>query len=121
MSIDTLAFDVMKFSMKDVYAMPKQGIQIDYKNGSFQITRSGGHVHFYWIKSGWIFRFGGGGYILLNILNGIIQNSFSIADIRLPIAAGVFLFGEVLRHTYTPTLKIGKKYYLQYFKTPIIN
>lgn len=116
MSIDTLAFDVLKFSMADVYAMPKQGIQIDYKDGRFQITRSGGHVHWYWVKSGWIFRFGGGGYILLNILNGLIQNNFSFTDARLPIAASVFLFGEVLRRAYTPTLKLGKKYHLQYIK-----
>jgi hypothetical protein len=110
---DTLATEVVGFALTEVYAMPKPGVQVDYDHGIFEISKSGGHVHWYWIKSGWIFRVLGAGYAGLVITNGIIQNDLSLAGSKLGIAAVVFLFGEILHLSYTPTLRLGKKYHLE--------
>jgi hypothetical protein len=114
-SIDTLHYGIAGYSLDDLYALPKKGVLIDEVNGSYQISRSGGHVHWYWIKSGWIFRATGSGYIALTLLNGWIQNDFSWAQNRaqLGIAAAVFLFGVILHETWSPTIRLGKKYYLK--------
>ncbi len=93
--------------------MPKKRYLIDYKNGHFQISTSAGHVHWYWVKSGWIFRAGAIGYAALNVVNGLINNNFSFAGSKLGIAAGVFLFGVLLQQLYKPTLTVEKKYHLE--------
>jgi hypothetical protein len=116
MRADTLYSDIIPFALNDVKAMPKEGVQIDYINGNFRITTSAGHMHFYWVKNGWIFQVVGAGYILLNTLNGLIQQNFSFAGARYGIAAAVFVFGEILHLTYKITLPIGKKYTMQYIK-----
>ena len=113
MRTDTFHLGVLGFSFSDVYAMPKKGYLIDYIDGRFQISRSGGHVHFYWVKSGWIFRVGAVGYAALDITNGIINNDLTLKDGRLAIAAGVFLFGTLLKHVYKPTLRLGNKYHFE--------
>lgn len=115
---DTLHYGGFRYSLKDIYAMPKPGVFIDYINGSFQISMSGGHQHFYWIKSGWIFRYGAMGYAALNIFNSLTQNDFSLAKEKTPlgIAAAVFLFGEILHRTYKLTYRLGRKYYFEYVK-----
>ncbi len=110
---DTLATEIMGFSLSEVYAMPKPGVQIDYRNGSFQISTTGGHVHWYWVKSGWIFRVVGAGYAGLVVVNGVIQNNLMLSGSKLGIAAAVFLFGELLRLSYKPSLHLGKKYKLE--------
>ncbi|MEP7143227.1 MAG: hypothetical protein ABI707_10175 [Ferruginibacter sp.] len=112
-SNDTVYYNIQQFTFEDVYAMPKKGIQVDYINGRFQITTSGGHVHWYWIKSGWIFLVGSVGYATLNVANGLIKNNFSSSGSKFGIAAAVFLLGGLLHYTYKPTLRLGKKYYLQ--------
>ena len=96
--------------------MPKRGVLIDYSNGRFQIVRTGGHQHFYWVKSGWLFRTGGAGYAALNVANGIINKDFSIASEkgRLGAAAAVYLLGEIMRRTYKLTHRMGKKYRMVY-------
>jgi hypothetical protein len=113
MGTDTVRFNVLGFAITDVFRMPKKGILIDYINGRFQISKSGGHVHWYWIKSGWVFRVGGAGYAALNAANGTIKNNFTFKDSKLGIAAGAFLFGTILKHTYKPTLRPGRKYHLE--------
>ena len=110
---DTVYYEPLDLVCSDVYAMPKKGVLIDYINGSYRISKSGGHVHWYWIKSGWIFRVGAIGYAALNIANGIIYNNFSFKGSNLGIAAGIFLFGELLKYLYNPTLTLGKKYHLE--------
>lgn len=110
---DTLASDILSFSLLEIYALPKKGVQIDYRNGYFQISTSGGHVHWYWIKSGWIFRVLGIGYAGLVVTNGLIQNNLSLSGSKLGIAAALFLFGELLHLSYKPTLRLGKKYKLE--------
>ncbi len=50
MNIDTVHLNVISFALSDVYAMLKKGIQVDYIKGRFQITKTGGHVHWNWWK-----------------------------------------------------------------------
>lgn len=112
---DTIHFPVAGFSLKDIYALPKRGVHIDYGNGHFKISISGSHVKWYWIKSGWIFRYGAAGYAGLHIINGLLQNDLSFAESKteLGIAAAVFLGGVVLHKLYKPTLRPGRKYHLE--------
>ena len=115
MGTDTAHYRVMGFALTDVFAMPNKGILIDYINGRFQVSRSGGHVHWYWIKSGLIFRVGAAAYAGLHIANGLIQDNFSFSDSKseLLAAAAVFLVGVLLHMNYKPYLRIGKKYRLE--------
>src|SRR6187551_1798388 len=71
MGTDTLYYPIKGFVVSDMYAMPKRGVLIDFVNGQFHISRTGGHQHFYWIKSGLLFKLGGAGYAILSIVNGI--------------------------------------------------
>ena len=73
-------------------------------------------MHWYWIKSGWIFRTGAAGYAALSVANGLIKNDFTFTGSRLGIAAGVFLAGVLLKKTYKLTHRLGKKYYLETIK-----
>lgn len=70
-------------------------------------------MHRYWIKSGWIFRVGAIGYAALYIANRLINNNLSFGGSNIAIAAGVFLFGVLLKHMYKPTLSLGEKYHVQ--------
>jgi hypothetical protein len=117
MGSDTAHFAGYHFALSDVYAIPKKGVQVDYLDGAFRINRSAGHVHWYWIKSGWIFRTGAAGYAALNVANGLIKNDFTFTGSRLGVAAGVYLFGALVHQLYTYRFKLGKKYYLQMIKT----
>ena len=115
MTRDTVHYSVIGFALTDVFAMPNKGILIDNINGSFQISKFGGHVHWYWIKSGWIFRVGAAGYGGLHILNGLIDNNFSFSDSKTQLltAAAVFLVGVLLHKNYKPYLRIGTRYRLE--------
>jgi len=113
MNTDTIYFPIEGFSLADVFAMPKEGFLIDYINGRFQISRSGGHVHWYWVKSGWIFRVGAAGYEGLYLINGIRNNDLSLKGSKLGIVAGIFAGGVLLHKLYSPTLKVRKKYRLE--------
>jgi len=115
MTRDTVHFSIIGYALKDVFAMPNKGILVDHINGSFQISKFGGHLHWYWIKSGWIFRVGAAGYAGLHIANGLIDNNFSFSDSKTQLftAAGVFLAGVLLHKNYKPYLRIGRKYRLE--------
>lgn len=115
MRTDTFHYSVRGFALTDIFAMPNKGILIDYIDGRFQISRSGGHVHFYWIKSGLIFRVGAAVYAGLHIVNGLIQNNFSFSESKTELlaAAAVFLVGVLLHMNYKPYLRIGSKYRLE--------
>lgn len=117
MGSDTSRIAGYHYALSDVYAMPKKGVQIDYINERFQITTSGGHQHWYWIKSGWLFRVMGAGYALLSITNGIVKHNFTLTASNLGIAAGVFLGGVILKQTYKLTLRMGGKYHLEIIGT----
>lgn len=118
MGTDTFHYNVKGFALTDVFAMPNKGILIDYKDGRFQISRSGGHVHWYWLKSGWIFRVGAAAYAGLHIANGLVQNNFSFSDSKTELlaAAGVFLVGVLLHMHYKPYLRVDTKYRLAILK-----
>ena len=115
MGADTVYYSVKGFALANVFAMPNKGILIDYVNGRFQISRSGGHVHWYWVKSGWIFRVGAAAYAGVHIANGLIQNDFSFSDSKTQLltTAAVFLVGVLLYKNYNPYLRIGAKYRLE--------
>lgn len=53
-----------------------------------QINSSAGHVHWYWIKSGFLFRVGGRGFALLTLVNGLSQNVFAFV-----IGTAVYILG----------------------------
>src|SRR6185436_6843415 len=102
MRTDTFYYPVKGFVRSDIYAMPKKGYLIDFVNGRFQISRTGGHVHFYWIKSGFIFRIAGAGFALLGLINGSLIN--------IPIGAAVFAAGVLMKKMYKPTIRLKGKY-----------
>ncbi|MGC4036405.1 MAG: hypothetical protein QM764_10605 [Chitinophagaceae bacterium] len=113
MYADTVRMPEKGYSFSDIYAMPKRGVIIHYANGHNEINMDSGHKHFYWIKSGWIFRIGAAGYAALHVINGLIKNNLSLSESIKPIgiAAGVFAGGFILKKTYKLTNPIGKKYH----------
>jgi hypothetical protein len=117
LKIDTMSFDLSAYSLADAYAMPKPGVEIgdvkDSKNS--QILTDAGHVHFYWIKGGWLFRVLGIGYPGLNIFNSVVTKNQPISWAGLGIAAGLFAFGGLLKLSYSPILKLGKKYSMKVY------
>jgi hypothetical protein len=117
LNTDTLYYNIAGFSVSDIYAMPKRGVLIDYKDGGFEVSRSGGHQHWYWIKSGWVFRVGAAGYAGLIVANSLIDSDLSISDSKtqLGIAAAVFLGGVLLQKAYKLTVKVRKKYHFEVF------
>lgn len=114
MGTDTLRYLTTGYAHSDIYAFPKPGISIEFNDGRYQIRRSAGHVHFFWIKGGWIFRAGGMGYIGLHLLNSI---GATINPASLAIAGGVVGIGFLLKALYTPVIRIGKKYKVVYIGT----
>jgi hypothetical protein len=111
MGRDTFTFNIRGFSLADILAMPKSGILIDYKEGRFQINRAGGHVHFYWIKSGYLFRIGAATYLGVALVNGLINKANSITINEVAFSAAVFGLGVLLKYLYKPYLKIGRRYH----------
>ena len=118
LTTDTFYYNIAGYSVSDVYAIPKRGVLIDYKDGKFQISGSGGHQHWYWIKSGWLFRVVGAGYAGLIVANSLIDSDLSISDSKtqLGLAAGVFLVGVLLKKIYKLTIRTGKKYHMETFQ-----
>jgi len=118
LTTDTFYYNVARFSVSDVYAMPKRGVLIDYKDGEFQVSQSGGHQHWYWIKSGWLFRVAAAGYAGLIVANTIIDSDLSLSDSKtqLAVAAAVFTVGVLLKKIYKLTLRTGKRYHFETFQ-----
>jgi hypothetical protein len=112
---DTAHYSIIGFSLSDIYVLPKKGLLIEYSDGRYQIIRSAGHVHWYWVKSGWLFRTLALGYTGLNLVNKTLDNDLSISNSKLGIAAAVFVSGVVLKKVYSPTLKMNKKYHVETF------
>jgi len=96
--LDTVKYGLLKLSLKDIHALPKKehGIGI--------------------VNNGSLFMVGAGGYAALNIINGLTQSNEPITShqniINLSIAAGVFLFGEILHWTHHKYIILGKNYEL---------
>ncbi len=111
---DTTYFGIDGYSLSDIYALPKPGYLVEYFNGGWNITAVGGHVHWLWVKGGFIFRLLGLGYIGLQSVNGLIKKDFSFSSnaAGFGIAAAVAAGGFVLKKTYQSTRRVGKKYKL---------
>jgi len=110
---DTMHFSGLAFALPDVYALPTKNELVVYRNDQVHIVP--GHEKFVWLKNGAIFQIAGAGYITLNVINNLIDNSPPFAKDNLPnlaIGAALFLFGKFLQHTYYPYLRMGKKYHL---------
>lgn len=115
---DTSRFNEEGYSFADIYAMPKRGVTLHYVNGHYSILMNGGHKHFYWIKSGFIFRLGAAMYATVHIINGLVRHNLSISESAKPlgIAAAVFTGGTILHETYKLTHRTGKKYHFAILK-----
>lgn len=113
---DTVHYGLLRVAIKDVYGMPRKGELVNYYSERAHIIL--GHEHWVWLKNGLILQAGAGGYILLNLLNGLLKKNTVFTATGLGIAASVFLIGELLHLTYKPTLKLGKKYHLRTIKIP---
>jgi hypothetical protein len=114
---DTIRFETQSFAISDIYAMPKKGMQIDWKEGKYRIRTNAGHVHFFWIKGGYLFRALGLGLFTTNVTNELIKNKNPFAKDNLPnlaLYSSFYLFGKTLKWLYKPTLRIGKKYRVDY-------
>jgi hypothetical protein len=90
--INTVNYGLTKIGLSDVCACLKTAFSSDKAMK--------------WIKRDRFFQIIGDGYIILNIINGIIKNSFSFKA-GLIIAASVLLSDEVLNLTYTSSIKLG--------------
>lgn len=113
-SIDTIKFWKVDYSIKDICALPKDGVHIDWINNRFEIAEAGDNYGTF-IGDGSIFKLGAAGYAVLNITNALIQDGVvSDADKKsLKTAAAVFAFGVLLKNLHKQTIKLGKKYHLQ--------
>lgn len=115
MGQDTVHLITQAYSIHDVYALPNKGIKIEYMGDRFRVNTAAGHVHFYWIQSGWLFRTGALGYTGLSIINDLANNDPPFAKKNLEgfaIAGGVFLFGKLLHRHYKYYLPMKGKYQL---------
>ena len=112
MGIDTFYYPVKAFTIADIYALPKRGVLIDFIDGRFQISKTGGHQHFLWLKNGFLFRLAGGGLVVLGIANGSIQAA--------GLGASIFLGGLLLNKLYKQTIKLGGKYRMVVFKHSLL-
>ena len=112
MGNDTFHIAGFNYAISDVYAMPKPGVQVDYIDKKWRITGQGGHVHWYWVKGGWIFRTIGVGYVGLELANSVINNH-PVNAAGFVVAGAAALTGVLLYNTYKLTHNLGKKRYLK--------
>lgn len=109
---DTFHFPVAGYAFSDVARIPKEAYLIDYIGGRFQISGKGGHVHWYWIKSGWLFRMGAAGYAGLYTINSLFKHDFSWKESGFEYAAAAFAFGYLLKKTYRTTYPMNGRFRL---------
>lgn len=115
MGTDTITYATEGYRHADITTVPKKGVLINNINGGFAISRAGGHVHFFWVKGGLLFKLGAGMYAGMRMAN-TIGKEFNWKKESGPLlaATGVYGFGVLLRKLYKPVYVIGKKYHYQY-------
>jgi hypothetical protein len=75
---------------------------------------------FSYVKNGTIFIIGGGGYLLLNVINTLSNNEPVFGSDNLPnvaIATAILALGVALRLTHKSTYIVGKKYHVEYISS----
>lgn len=98
----------------DTVATPIRSITYNEIDGIPRLNES-----FSYIKNGTLPMIGGGGYILLNLVNGAYLRDAPFGKKNLPgmaIATGVFSVGLLMNKLHKPFIKIGKKYSLEYIR-----
>ncbi|MBK6827748.1 MAG: hypothetical protein IPG86_13170 [Chitinophagaceae bacterium] len=116
MGTDTISWPVEGYHLRDIAALPKRGYLISMINNQFQINRDAGHVHFYWIKSGVLFRVGAMAYTGVMLFNNLSDKNPDKTAIKkgLLTGAGIYMFGFLLKKIYSPVYKIGKRNKLKF-------
>lgn len=116
MGTDTISWPVEGYHYRDIATLPKRGYLISMIDNQFQINRGAGHVHFYWIKSGVLFRVGAVAYTGVMLFNNLSDKNPDKMAIKkgLLTGAGIYLFGFLLKKMYNPVNKTGKKYKLEF-------
>ena len=109
LGMDTLNLGVAGYTFGEIYALPKYGYPINYVNGRYEVTPHEGGMHFYWFKSGYLFRLAASTYAGVWLANGIIQQDLLLKDGDLAVAAGVFALGVLMHQLYKPYVIIGRK------------
>jgi len=100
--VDTTYYGVMTIDVKDIRAFPKTEESFSY------------------VRNGLIFQIGGGGYLVLNIINTLSNNEPVFGDdniSNIAIAAAVLAAGTILSLTHKSTWMIGKKYHIEYISS----
>ncbi|MFL5742746.1 MAG: hypothetical protein ACJ75B_21175 [Flavisolibacter sp.] len=111
---DTMHVSGYVFSLKDIRGLPSKN-QITVVNGN-QVKLILGHEKFVWIRNGFLFQAAGGAYAVVSVTNYLIDKDHTGGQEqlnKLAIAAGLFLFGQILHWTFDPTVKIKKNVRLE--------
>ena len=110
--MDTVNLGISGYAFNEVYALPKYGYPINYVNGHYEVTPHEGGMHFYWFKSGYLFRLASATYAGVWLVNGVIQKDLSLQNSHLGIAAGVFALGMLMHRWYKPYIIMkGKRHF----------
>jgi hypothetical protein len=113
MGTDTSHYGENWFAYNEVDALPKHGLPIDYIEGHYKINPRNGGMHFYWFKSGYLFRLGALTYTGLWLVNGAIQHDLSLQNSHLGIAAGVYALGFLMKRLYKPWIRLKGNRHLE--------
>ena len=113
--VDTLHISGYRFAPEDIRAIPSKKQLFVYSNDQVRLTL--GHERFVWLRNGFMLQVAGAGYIGLNVINDLTSKQPPFARNHLDglgIAALAFLTGTILHWTFDPTIRIGKKYKLEF-------
>ena len=98
---DTVFYGVMNVAVNNLHAFPKNE-SVSY------------------IKNGLLLQLGGGGYLLLNVINTVSNNEPVFGDkniLKISLAAAVLAIGTVIHTTHKSNYIIGKKYQVEYISS----
>jgi hypothetical protein len=98
---DTVFYGTMRVAVSNLHAFPRNESMPYVKNGS-------------------LLQLGGGGYLLLNLINTLSNNQPVFGSKNIPkisIAAAVFAIGTIIHRTHKSNYIIGKKYHVEYISS----